>query len=395
MKTIFKKNRDYVFVIATQIVAVFISYGVHLLYTNNLTLTQYGSITLGLGYLSMMTMFSKFGMDTLYLKNTHDRNRIKSRLRLTVFYNSLIILSLVILTSIFKPNLYQTLPIICALPFYSIMTQITSEWRAESKFIKALAIPMIWSFLGCVLIFIFKNIFVFRIGLFAYSCAALLILLFVVSIKEFRVKEYSLNKYFTNNRTGFPYILADGAQMLNGRIDLIVLGSVGLLSEVAIYELSFRLTMAFALVVNALSFVLGPRLAREISDGTSFKANRTSGDISNLILVIGLLFLLVIWLFGDVLLGFFGSEYRKAINVLTILAVSQVVSSASGPLGLRLTLGKERDWMIRYAGISILLNLVFSFGFYKNYGLLGIAYVTLFSNVFKFLAFKFKMRYVC
>ena len=395
MKSIFKKNRDYIFVIVTQIIAVFVSYGVHLLYTNNLTLAQYGTITLGLGYLSIMTMFSKFGMDTLYLKKTHDRDRIKSKLRLSVFYNSMIILSLVIIISAFKSDLYLTLPVICALPFYSIMTQITSEWRAESKFIQALAIPMIWSFLGCILIFILKDIFVFRIGLFAYSCAALLILLFVVSIEEFRDKEYSIKKYLSNNKIGFPYILADGAQMLNGRIDLIVLGSVGLLREVALYELSFRLTMAFGLVVNALSFVLGPRLARELSDESRSSANRSSDKISNFILVMGLLFLLFIWIFGDELLGVFGTEYRNAIGVLTILAASQVVSSASGPLGLRLTLGKERDWMIRYTCFSILINLVFSYILYERYGLSGIAFTTLFSNSIKFVAFKHKTRSTC
>ena len=268
---------EYLRAVGIQTLAVGVSYVIHISYAQNLSVERYGVITLGLGYLSLLTMLAKFGIDTDYLKH-QDRRSASDRSLNTqiVAVNAIIGLFVIMLLKKWNANFQSTWYILIGLPAYALLNYRQCELRAESQFQKALILPILWTGLSALIVLFSHGLGYFKFGLLSFGVVASLLLICVIDIPLRSYSASGFREFCLVNRRGFPYIIADGVQQINSRVDLIVLSWIGVLSEIAIYELSFRLTMAFALVVNSFTFVLGPKIAKSLHEGDAGGAGKES-----------------------------------------------------------------------------------------------------------------------
>jgi O-antigen/teichoic acid export membrane protein len=90
---------------------------------------------------------------------------------------------------------------------------------------------------------------------------------------------------------------------------------------------------------------------------------------------------LFIFLWPDVVLGFFGEDFKGAYNILYILALGQLINAVTGPVGFALLMtGNERTFA-RVIGASTLLNILCNSVLIPRWHAVGAAVSTTFCTV--------------
>lgn len=175
-----------------------------------------------------------------------------------------------------------------------------------------------------------------------------------------------------------------GGQVISGMyVDSISLGQFGL---------ALRLAMLCSFVLTAVNVYFIPKFSR------LYREERLCELQSMVLLSVRLIFLfvapifLVMFLFAEIILGYFGNEFIAASGLLRILVLGQAVNALTGSVGFLLIIkGREvrvRNITLIVGGVSVLLMFFLT----SKYGVLGAALGTAFSVIFKNLVFWYEVR---
>jgi len=154
---------------------------------------------------------------------------------------------------------------------------------------------------------------------------------------------------------------------------LFLLGVWSTAEDVGIFGAATRVALLVSFFLMAVNTVIAPKFAELYAVDDIEAIGRLSRIFALLTTVAtGPLFLLLI-LEGDTVMGLFGPEFSKGGAALAILAIGQIVNTASGSVAYLLMMtGNEKDVMI--ASVYSVLTLVFAGMFLiPQMGLMGAA----------------------
>jgi len=185
--------------------------------------------------------------------------------------------------------------------------------------------------------------------------------------------EYELNPW---SRAAFPLMLMSGMYMINGQADILMLGSIKGTEFSGIYQIANRGAGLILFVLVAVIASFAPIIVRLYVGNEIDKLQRIVTKSARLTFLLSLPIALFLVLFGDWLLGLFGSKFVQGYTALAILSFSQLVNVAAGAVGNILVMtGHGRDAALG-VGISTLANVALNAAFIPLWGLEGAALAT-------------------
>jgi O-antigen/teichoic acid export membrane protein len=171
--------------------------------------------------------------------------------------------------------------------------------------------------------------------------------------------------------------LVSGVAIINNRIDIIMVGSLSSLSQVAYYNIAMQLTALIAMGQIGVNAILAPKAARMFRTGDE----ETLGQIVSLTCLvtgaIGLVIFLALATLGQPILeAAFGAEFLAAYMPMLVMAIGALLAVASGPVVLLLNMaGHERVSLI--TTVTMLAGKVaLNFVLIPAQGALGAAFAT-------------------
>ena len=171
-----------------------------------------------------------------------------------------------------------------------------------------------------------------------------------------------------------PIFIADVLGVLLGNSGTIILGWLRSPEEVGLYQVALRLSGLMLVLLGASNWALAPWFARFHATGEKDRLQGVVTRTTRAIFAATLVMYLVMFLWGEALLGvFFGETFVAAYPVLLILGAGQLVNVASGPVvNLLAMTGGQRElaWSVAVAAI---LNIIMCILLIPVLGMVGAA----------------------
>jgi len=179
--------------------------------------------------------------------------------------------------------------------------------------------------------------------------------------------------------SALPLALLAGLQIINARIDIIMLGAMLGAADVAIYNVVYQGGMLASFVLVAAGGVISPLVARMYAQGEKQKLQRLVTSSSRAVFVATLPIALVIIVFGSSFLGLFGEQYVNGYSALVVLVVGQVFNVFFGVVGVLLTMTDNGNLAAKSAAVAVIANIALNTVLIPVLGVVGAATASMFT----------------
>lgn len=173
-----------------------------------------------------------------------------------------------------------------------------------------------------------------------------------------------------------PFMFLGTMQLINSRIDIIMLGGIEGVEAVGIYTIVVGITQLTIIIHQAANSVLGPTIATLYSEN---KLQQLQQVIRKSVLIVfsaSLSIGVVMMGLGKYLLLIFGSEFFPGRTAMNILILGQIFHAFTGPVGLVLNMTGHQNYTAMSTGASAVLNIALNALFIPRWGINGAAAAT-------------------
>ena len=302
-----------------------------------------------------------------------------------IFLNSLLIMLLVfslpkeLFTSFFEDVQAKRLVLFTSagLFFYAVSALNTELFRAYGQINRSELFRGIVKYVPFLIGIILLK--VFRAGSYIYPVflESFVLLAVISSLLAWKKKEKNTAvepiKSLGILKKSFPMAVSSLGFFLLLSIDIIILKKYADYAQVAYYATAVKLVLIVSTVLNTINALFATNLAHQyqLNDTGALKALLKRA--SRLIFILSLPPLLILLIFPEFILSFFGETYTQAYNALRILALGYLVSCLSGVAAIYLNMtGRARQFQYILL-IAVLINLVLNLILIPSYGIEGAA----------------------
>jgi len=174
-------------------------------------------------------------------------------------------------------------------------------------------------------------------------------------------------------RSAVPLMLLAALQILNAKLDILMLGSMVGTKETGIYSVANRGASLITYVLVAVNAALGPAIASLNVSQDRQRLQHMITKSSRIVLLISLPACVGLVVFGGFFLRIFGQDFASGRVSLSILCLGQLFSAAMGSVTLLLIMtGHERD-AVMTLGVSTILNAALNLLLIPRWGIEGAA----------------------
>jgi O-antigen/teichoic acid export membrane protein len=272
--------------------------------------------------------------------------------------------------------------------FYGLTTLNTEVFRALDKFYVAELfrntikyIPLI---LGAILLFyIQKEIYlvdVFLIGFVILAGITTILTLHYFSTAT--TENTELISYKEIITKSYPIAISGMALFLLMSFDIMFLKKYRDDATVAFYSLAVKLMTILSMVIVTVNITVSAKIAEYFSIKNKTALNKTVKNSSRLIFIITLPAMVLICIFSEYILYFFGKDYVAAKDALLVLMLGQGICSAFGSAAVYLNMtGRQHIFQLILIA-AVFLNFGLNWLLIPEYGMTGAAIAFVVSSLF-------------
>ncbi|MCC4212182.1 MATE family efflux transporter [Leeuwenhoekiella parthenopeia] len=303
-----------------------------------------------------------------------------------IFLSSLLIMLLVfslpeeVFTSFFEDVQAKRLVLFTSagLFFYAVSALNTELFRAYGQINRSELFRGIVKYapflIGIILLKVFRaGSYIYLVFLGSFVLLAVISSLLVWKKKEKKSTAVEPLGSLGILKKSFPMAVSSLGFFLLLSIDIIILKKYADYAQVAYYATAVKLVLIVSTVLNTINALFATNLAHQyqLNDTGALKALLKRA--SRLIFILSLPPLLILLIFPEFILSFFGESYTQAYNALRILALGYLVSCLSGVAAIYLNMtGRARQFQYILL-IAVLINLVLNLILIPSYGIEGAA----------------------
>ena len=387
-----------------KIIGSLLGYVFLLLVTREAGAEAWGVFALCMALLNITSILSRFGVDTTLLRfvaqlkgKMEEVKGIYSQgisfvLFLSIFFSVLLFFfSDIVAELVFhKPHLTPYFRIIAfaLIPFTII--HVNAQTFRGLKRIKEFAFFQHTSqFLFAIIFFILLNNFYnfdqFSVPVYAFSFSVILVMILSLLYIFKNLRGIQLKRIFTNKeiiKTSFPMMLSSSVLLLMAWSDTIMIGIFKTEADVGVYNVALKLAMITGIVLGAVNSIVAPKLSETFNNDRIDEFRKLIKQSTRIIFFSTLPILIILFLFPEFLLSFFGIEFVMAKTTLLILLIGQIVNAMSGSVGFILQMtGKEKVYQ-NILLLALVFNIVLNIVLIPIYGIEGAAIASAFSLLF-------------
>lgn len=173
-----------------------------------------------------------------------------------------------------------------------------------------------------------------------------------------------------------PLLVISSMNIMNARVDAIMLGALRSPEVVGIYRVATRGANLITLVLFAVNAALAPMVARLYLANEKERLQRLVTRSARAITLFSLPVALGMILFGRWFLMLFGQEFADAGAALAILSLGRLINATMGPVSLLLVMTNHERYASIGIGFSVVLNVLLNWFLVPRYGVEGAAIAT-------------------
>lgn len=182
-------------------------------------------------------------------------------------------------------------------------------------------------------------------------------------------------------RSALPMLGVGLVNVAQQRLDVLMLGPLRGLEEVAYYSVALTLSGLAVMLLDAVNQSLAPAIASLYATGDTGKLQRLLTRSVRLAVLGTLPIVLLLVLFGEIILSIYGPTFRSAYPSLLILIVGQLVNSMAGSVGNVLIMGGQERIVLAGRVAGTVLYFVLNLLLIPTWGMIGAAVATTLSLI--------------
>jgi len=389
-------------VIVFRLIGAILTYFMMVLIARLIGVSEFGAFNLGLTIFVIVGMLSRFGMESVILKN-FSRN-YKADLGLALGYLHSSIKILIIIGVVFSILLFQFSEIISISFFDSILLSevipILSVGIIPMSFllvvvsaIKSINHPIVAAIIQSIIVPTIAIVCIAMLWIYDAVNLTNIVFSYIFSIVICSLALFLLYRklfFLKNNNSiakkelleqGWPMLLVSSGALIMTWADILSIGVFLGDESVGIYSAASRTAIVMSLIAVGINSITSPKFSNLYANGEADKLKNLAKKSTLLSFWMAVpVSVVTIWQSDNIML-LFGEEFNTGVNVLIILIISQAVNVMTGPVAALLAMtGKETSLMaimMLASIINILLNIILI----PNYGLIGAAIATLISSL--------------
>lgn len=191
-----------------------------------------------------------------------------------------------------------------------------------------------------------------------------------------------LVKHYIN--PGIKFSIIEFLNVLNSRVDIVILSLVANPYTVGIYSFSYRLIEKGTILRGPISQSIFPYYSNKFN-----KAKPRLSQIAKHTLIIAVVILIFIvpafFLINPLIHYFFEGEYNESIVIFQILLLYMLFNFLIVPWSLTLQATSKENNLLKISAFTVLLVIPLSLGFFDLFGAKGIAIAKLTTTTLKFI----------
>ena len=173
-----------------------------------------------------------------------------------------------------------------------------------------------------------------------------------------------------------PLFLTSSSQIATANIDALILGIFSSIQDVGVYSIASRIALLSGVILQVSNTFLMPKLANLFHTKEYDKAAKLYRFSTLILSIIAILFFLIIFVYGDFLLSFWGDDFISGYYILLTLSAGQVINLISGSSGVILIMSGHEIVQAKIAFIGLLLTIILNYIMINVYGAIGAAIAT-------------------
>jgi O-antigen/teichoic acid export membrane protein len=272
--------------------------------------------------------------------------------------------------------------------FYGLTTLNTEVFRALDKFYIAELfrntikyIPLI---LGAILLFYIQKE-MYLVDVFLIGFVILAVITTILALHYFS-KATTINTELISYKEiivkSYPIAISGMALFLLMSFDIMFLKKYGDDATVAFYSLAVKLMTILSMVIITVNITVSTKIAEYFSIKNKTALNTIVKNSSRLIFSITLPVTVLICIFSEYILSFFGEDYVAAKNALLILMIGQGICSAFGSAAVYLNMtGRQHIFQLILIA-AVFLNFGLNWLLIPEHGMTGAAIAFVVSSLF-------------
>lgn len=339
--------------------------------------------------LSLLVIFSDFGISTATSKYVTEYNTVNKEKLKKVFFNSgLIIFVISLLVTLFTliygqelfPKYYEyiliALPLVLVSPMSSLLDGI---YRGLKKFKMLSLISLANGVVGILVSYFLVTKYGLGGAIFAQSIFFLtytLILIFLHKGYEFKIDRKVLKDI---GLYSLSFGIATLGFYLFSKVNILILGRYDLLEEIAVYELLNKIYTVYLIPFTVLGQVLAPTIVEVFSLKKYTFVINTFKKLLLYLLIIALVFIPISMAITKILIQLLLPQYSNGILLALLFPIAityaKMIPGSAINSGLITSTGHAGIMAVQNV-ISGVLNVVINIFVIKEYGYIGVVWVT-------------------
>ena len=313
-----------------------------------------------------------------------------------------ILFQIINVNDLLKDNFFYIILLVFFIGFYDVLTSISRSFLSAvtPNFINEVFLKL-YSF--TVLILYWNNFFDFSTFLLIYLFGFVIKFMILFFIQFFNNRlEISLGFNNLNLQKLFSYglfVLVSGASMIIiTRLDIIMIGSLLDLEQVAFYTIAFFIGNAIKVPARSVIAISSPLVASawENKNISEIKTLYIKSSINQII--VGGIFFLCIWLNIDDIFSFFPEKYQGGKWVVLFIALAQLFNVSSGVSSAIIVNSNFYKYDLYTTILLLFFTISTNYLLIPIYGINGAAIATatsvLLFNFFRLLLIWFKLKMI-
>lgn len=354
-----------------------------------------GLYFLALGFVSVLTIIARFGIDHALLRlvateAAHEnwaevRAVFKLGTRFVLFAGGLFMLATIALAPLIasyffdRPSLEGVLVWIApSIVCFGMMMAVSESLRGLNRIRDAMLVSgLIYPLCALLLIWPLVQTLGVSGAAFAYSIGTGMAAGYGLWVWRKAVADFPSNGSYEPKALWSVSSKLYVTSFVNGAIlpwvPLLALGAVTGAEESGMFGVATRLAVLVTFFLTAVNTVLAPKLAKLAATDDRKEMQRLSSRFALIVLVATSPAFYIMIFHADLLMGLFGDQFTGGALALSIMAIGQAVNAATGSVGYMLVMtGNERDF--RNAAVFSAIVLAFALlALLPSHGLVGAA----------------------
>jgi O-antigen/teichoic acid export membrane protein len=223
---------------------------------------------------------------------------------------------------------------------------------------------------------------------FVFACA--LAYLFAALAQHYVVHERIRTTTGTGHKEFEPRVwmqvsvgmfLLNGAQIIRMNTDLLLVGILLEPADVGVYTAAVRTATLVSFIMVVTSVVAQPSFSSMHTRKLRAELERLVTTSTRWIFLASLIIGIFLGAFGELILGFFGTDFTVGYFALLVLTIGHVLVAAFGPLTSLLVMTGHQDSAAVVHSTSVISNAVLNAILIALFGIVGAAFATAFNLI--------------